>query len=312
MRVRLLALALAAAVLAGSAWAALPVGGPVVATVGGTSITLAEFNARFDIYLRRLMAQQGMPYDPAFAEFFTGLKPEILDRVVQERLLLLEADAWGIPDGRARADEEVELARTSFASEEDFHEALDEAGFMSAETFRDLIAEQFRLQALIELLVDRTPIRDSVIRLFYEERVHLFQQDAEVLTRHILVDTIEEAEAALARIRGGESFGEVAADVSTDPGSAGAGGQLPWFVRGQVVPEFEAAAFTLPLNQVSNPVRTQFGYHLVEVLDREDGRTMSLDEVRFEIEDELRRRAIERYIELLPGRYRVTTFPGFL
>jgi peptidyl-prolyl cis-trans isomerase C len=312
MRVRLVALALAVAMLAGSGWAALPVGGPVVATVGASTITLDEFNARFDIHLRRLMAQQGMPYDPTFAEFFVSLKPEILARIVQERLLLLEADAWGVPDGRARADEEVARARANFDDEEEFQAALDDAGFVTADAFRDLIAEQFRLQALIELLIDRTPIRESVIRLFYEENVGLYLRDAEVLTRHILVDTLEEARDALARIRGGEEFGEVAADVSMDPGSAGAGGQLPWFARGQVVPEFEAAAFSLPLNQVSDPVQTQFGFHLLEVLDRLDGRTLPLDEVRFEIEEELRRRAIERYIELLPGKYRVTTFAGLL
>ena len=312
MRVRLVALALAVAMLVGSGWAALPVGGPVVATVGETRITRDEFNLRFDIHLRRLTAQQGMPYDPSLAEIFANLKPEVLARVVQERLLLLEADAWGVPDLRARADEEVARARANFDSDEAFNAALNDAGFMTADTFRALLAEQFRLQALIELLVQRTPIRESVIRLYYEQNAGSYQQAAEVLTRHILVPTLEEAQVAQARIRGGGEFGKVAADVSTDPGSAGAGGQLPWFARGQVVPEFEAAAFSLPLNQVSDPVQTQFGFHLIEVLERVDGRTLPLDEVRSEIEDALRRRAIERYLELLPGKYRVATFPGVL
>lgn len=312
MRVRLLALALAAGLLAGWAWAALPVGGPVVATVGGSTITRDEFNLRFDIYLRRLLAQEGMPYDPAAAQFFADLKPAVLSRVVQERLLLLEADAWGIPDATARAKQEVAGIRAGFANEQEFQAALVEAGFVSAEIFVALIAEQFRLQALIEMLNEQMPIRESVVQLYYQENLARFQQGAEVLTRHILVGTLEEAQSALARIRAGEDFGAVAAEVSIDPGSAGAGGQLPWLAQGQVVPEFEAVAFTLPLNQVSEPVQTQFGFHLVEVLERRDAGILSLEEVRSEIEDELRRRAIERYIDLLPGKYRVTTFPGLL
>ena len=93
--------------------------------------------------------------------------------------------------------------------------------------------------------------------------------------RHILVETEEEAEQALDRLRAGEVFTDVAREVSQDPGSAQHGGDLGWFGRGQMVPSFEDAAFALQPGELSEPISSTFGYHIIQVEERDPARELS-------------------------------------
>ncbi len=88
--------------------------------------------------------------------------------------------------------------------------------------------------------------------------------------RHILVETEEEANDVLARLEAGEDFGELASELSTDPGSASQGGELGFVVQGTFVPAIDEAVFSLPIGEISDPIETQFGWHIVEVLEREE------------------------------------------
>ena len=88
--------------------------------------------------------------------------------------------------------------------------------------------------------------------------------------RHILVETEEEANDALARLEAGEDFGELASELSNDPGSASQGGELGFVVAGTFVPAVDEAVFSLPIGEISDPIETQFGWHIIEVLEREE------------------------------------------
>lgn len=94
----------------------------------------------------------------------------------------------------------------------------------------------------------------------------------QVQARHILVDTEDKAKAARDRIAKGEDFAAVAKEVSTDTGSKDKGGDLGWFTRDQMIKEFADAAFSLPVNEVSQPVKTTYGYHLIQTLEKADNR----------------------------------------
>src|SRR6185295_10675281 len=94
--------------------------------------------------------------------------------------------------------------------------------------------------------------------------------DEQVWARHILVDTAEEAKAVVDRLHKGEDFAAVAKEVSKDTGSGANGGDLGWFGKGAMVAEFETAAFSQKIGEIGKPVKSQFGYHIIQVLGHQD------------------------------------------
>ena len=136
----------------------------------------------------------------------------------------------------------------------------------------------------------------------YQEMSEEYNRPERVHARHILrtlastaepaeVDRVRaEIEAAAARLAKGEAFEAIAAEISQDPGSQIRGGDLDFFARGQMVKAFEDAAFALAPGQTSDPVRTDFGFHLIQVLERQDALARPLEEVREEIATHLLRR----------------------
>jgi peptidyl-prolyl cis-trans isomerase D len=144
--------------------------------------------------------------------------------------------------------------------------------------------------------------RGDEIATLYQEKGEEYNRPERVHARHILravphdaspadVERIRgEIEAAAKRIESGEPFEKVAAEVSEDPGSRGSGGDLGFFARGQMVKDFEDAAFALSPGQMSGPVKTDFGFHLIRVEERQEALTRPLESVREEIAADLLRR----------------------
>jgi peptidyl-prolyl cis-trans isomerase D len=150
--------------------------------------------------------------------------------------------------------------------------------------------------AAVEKLLTGDPER---VRRFYDEHPERFHVPEKVRARHVLVRTDKDAddakvaeaktriEAALARIKAGEDFAKVAAEVSEDPGSKDRGGDLGLFPRGQMVPAFEEVAFGLKDGDTSDVVRTDFGFHVIRTEAREPAKDRSFEEAQREIAEEL-------------------------
>jgi peptidyl-prolyl cis-trans isomerase C len=141
---------------------------------------------------------------------------------------------------------------------------------------------------------EKSDVTDERLRDHYEKNKATFTSDEQIAASHILLKTEAEAQAALKEIKQGKDFAEVAKAKSTGP-SAPQGGALGTFGRGRMVPAFEEAAFALKVGDVSAPVKTQFGYHIITVTDRTEAAPQSFDEVR----DTIRRTLISEYVESL-------------
>jgi len=144
-------------------------------------------------------------------------------------------------------------------------------------------------------------VDEAKVKAAYDAQVAAFQPAPEFSAAHILVDSEDKAKALKAEIDGGKDFAEVAKANSSD-GSAANGGDLGWFGMGQMVPEFETAVVALAPGEVSAPVKSQFGWHLIKLNDKRETAPPPLDQARPEIENQLRQAALEaRLVELRAG-----------
>ncbi len=208
-------------------------------------------------------------------------KKEFLRNLVDRELLLLEASKRGM-------DKEEEVLRRI--------ERCKKA----------VILEAF----LDDLFRGKDEVAEEEISRFYEENKEKFQIPERIRVRDIVVKTREEAEEIKRRIAQGEDFAELARRYSISP-TAKRGGDLGYIERGQVGKEFERAAFSLKeLGEVSDIVKTTFGYHIIRLEDRQEARQRTLDEVRDEIRQRLRERKrkeiLEAHLKELRQKYRVT------
>lgn len=145
-----------------------------------------------------------------------------------------------------------------------------------------------------DAVVDK--ISDEDVRARYDKEIAAIPPQVEVRARHILVKTKEEAEAIIKKLEGGSKFEELAKENSTD-GTAANGGDLGYFTEGQMVPEFEKAAFALkPGEYTKEPVETQFGFHVIQQEDRRTKQPPAFDQVADQIRSIVMR---ERYVELV-------------
>ncbi|WP_045834844.1 peptidylprolyl isomerase [Hyphomicrobium sp. 99] len=138
-------------------------------------------------------------------------------------------------------------------------------------------------RALRELYFDKVikaSVSDADARKIYDDQVKLLKPEEEVSARHILVATEDEAKALKEKLDKGADFAQLAKENSKDPGSKDDGGNLGYFGHGQMVPQFEEIVFKLKKGEVSDPVKTQFGWHLVKLEDRRTKQPPAFDIVK--------------------------------
>ncbi|MBY0364323.1 MAG: peptidylprolyl isomerase [Phreatobacter sp.] len=170
----------------------------------------------------------------------------------------------------------------------------------------------YRNKLLVETLLNtetRTRVTEEEMRKIYDEQRARITPEEEVRARHILVETEEEAKALIAQIRGGGDFEAIAKEKSKDPGGARNGGDLGFFTKGQMVPEFADAAFAMQAGQLSAaPVKSQFGWHIIKVEERRQRPIPNFEQVRGQIEDFLTRRVQADLVQRLRSEAQVERF----
>jgi peptidyl-prolyl cis-trans isomerase C len=281
---------------------------PIVLRSETRTVSLSDFEARFQIAIATVLAQQGQMVTPEVLAQLEGLRPQFLDDLAFQFALLDEAERRGFEVPEEAVEGQLEAARMGFETEEAFTEALQEAGFRDEAQFREIIREGNLIQQAVAALQEEVEVGEEEVQSFYEENQELFERPEEVCARHILVETEEEIEEIAEALEAGEDFAELAQERSMDPGSAVQGGDLGCQPRGVYVPPFEEAAFTTPLDTVSEPVETQFGYHLILPYERVEAGVAELDEVRENIRQELQREGLNESVVALRDEADIEVF----
>jgi peptidyl-prolyl cis-trans isomerase C len=131
-------------------------------------------------------------------------------------------------------------------------------------------------------VMDQANVSLEEAEAFYKDNMSRFLQEESLNARHILNGDLDKAKEAYKKIKDGMDFAEVANEYSVCPSKA-RGGELGYFTKGKMVPEFEEVAFSLEVGEISEPVETKFGYHIIEVTDRKPAGIKSFEEVKDEI-----------------------------
>jgi peptidyl-prolyl cis-trans isomerase C len=241
------------------------------AKIGETVITQEDFDREF---------QALPPYAQAMFEGEEG-KRRFLDEIVKKELLYQEALKKGLEN------------------DAEYQKRLEEFKKLT------LISTLFEKEVLT-----KSTVSEQEIMNFFESHQGEFSAAQQVKASHILVKTEEEARNVLRKLKEGERFSEVAKKVSIDKASAVKGGDLGYFSRGQMVPEFEHAAFHLNAGELSEPVKTPFGYHIIKVLDVKKGPAVEFEKVKDMITQKLmndkQKEIFDSYIADAKTRHTVT------
>ena len=170
------------------------------------------------------------------------------------------------------------------------------------------VEEQVLQDYWIKREIDRKVTQDK-LRQRYEERLKSLPAEEEVHARHILVATEDEAKALIAEIKKGAAFEKLAKEKSTDKASGAEGGDLGWFKKSDMVKEFADAAFDLKKGQMTEtPVKTQFGYHVIEVSDRRKAPPPAYEELAEQLREEMAREAVTAQLDLLRSGAKIEKF----
>ncbi len=236
-------------------------------------------------------------------------KSMLLNQTIMEELVYQEAVKEGYTITDDEVDKEIsDLIAENGMTQEDFLSDIESRGM----TY-DYVRNAYKRSKLIALLVNDTILKkievsDKEISDYYDEN----QDDPsitvpeQIRAKHILVQNETAAKALLERLKAGEDFSALASENSIDTGSAAQGGDLGFFTRGQMVPEFEDAAFALDVGDISDIVETQFGFHIITVTAKKPAQVLPLDEVRddikTQIEDEKMQEALSIYQDELKSK----------
>jgi peptidyl-prolyl cis-trans isomerase C len=144
----------------------------------------------------------------------------------------------------------------------------------------------------------KAALTDEALHQTYDDAVRSMGGEEEVRARHILVESEDEAKAVLDQLKAGSDFATLAKEKSKDPGAA-AGGDLGYFTKEQMVPEFAEVAFKMYPGQLSNPVKTQFGWHVIKLEDKRARKPPEFEKVKDQIEAYLARKAQSEFVAKL-------------
>ncbi len=218
----------------------------------------------------------------------TPVAKQMLQQLVANQLIDQYAKQHNITISNADIDKAENQIRSQYPG--DSWNALLKSKGLTEKDVRDILRRQLVVNKAVGGNVN---ITDAQIKSYFNKNHAQFDQPEQVHARHILVSNLSTANKVESDLRSGKDFAAEAKQYSIDPGSKDKGGDLGWFARKSMVPQFEQYAFSAPIGQTSPPIKSPFGYHVIQVLGRRPAKTATLANSRDQIVTALRQQQVQ-------------------
>ncbi|MFE8697248.1 peptidylprolyl isomerase [Cytobacillus sp. FJAT-53684] len=208
---------------------------------------------------------------------------EALDSLITEKIISQEKKKEKIKISEEELDAEMTTYMESYGGEDAFKDILASSGVEMSAVEKNI--ENYLVTK--KLLEPRIAVTDEEMKEYFEENKDSYAQAEQVQASHILVEDEAIAKEVRKKLEDGQDFSELAAEYSTDASNSGSGGELGYFARGEMVSEFEDVAFSLEVGKISDPVKTEHGYHIIKVTDKKEAKEAVFEDVKEDIQTAL-------------------------
>jgi peptidyl-prolyl cis-trans isomerase C len=276
----------------------------IVARVNGKAVKRQELIQGAEV-MQMQLAQHGQRVVPSSAFY-----RRVLDDLIAFTLIQQDAKAQGVTASPQEVQQQLDARKHSFPSEGAYREALAKAGMTEA-VLREEADNQIVVQKFLESQVaSKVTVSDQTARQFYDQNKSSMTAPERVHLRHIVVQVAQnaspadkakakqKAEEAYKKVQGGEDFAKLAAQYSDDPSSKERGGDIGWIAKGQTPPQFEAAVFALKKpNDIAPLTETRFGYHVIQLLERQGAGEIPFDQVKPRLISMLKQQQVQKLLQ---------------
>ena len=255
-----------------------------MAEINGVEISYNQWQATFQNAISRYDNKTISSMDQST---INSLKNNILKQMINSELLFQQAKKEKVKISKNDIDSEIDKIKENFSSPEEFDNAL-KANNITLNQLQDDIKKQLMINYVLGEAKNKINITEEELLEYFNKNKDSFFEPEKIHALHIIVNTEEEANNILNKLKEGIiDFSELAKQKSIDA-SAQNGGDLGFFTRGQMVKEFEDAAFSLKPGEISNVVKTEFGYHIIKLIEKKEAYNPTFEEAKENINNILK------------------------
>lgn len=246
-------------------------GGATVATVNGQKITKADFDAKLE----------GSPAGRG-----------VLNQMIQADLIDQYAKDNHVDPTSQQIDAEVDKVKARYPNGQ-FDQIVKQQGLTEADV-RNIFREQLVLQQAVAKNIP--PVTDAQVKAYFDRNHAMFDKPEQIRARHILVPDLKTAQIVESKLKAGGNFADLAKQYSSDPATKDKGGELGWFGHNQMVAPFDKAAFALQVGQISQPVKSPFGYHIIQLEEKRPAVKATFANSKDQIQQMMQQQAMQAQI----------------
>lgn len=219
--------------------------------------------------------------DALYEELVATGGEQTLNMLVREQIAQKEAEKLKVTVTKEQLDEAFEELKAQYGSEEAFKQAMETYNVTEEDIKKDMESDLL----LENVLKKQVKVTEEEMKTYFEENQSQFDESDQVKASHILVETEKEAKDLIKQLNDGADFAELAKKHSKDTGSAIEGGSLGFFGKGEMTASFEQVAFSLEVGKISEPVESEYGFHVIKVEEKKEGKKATFENSKKDVED---------------------------